>query len=139
MNEDPSPSALSLSDLERQHGIPVDTYCGLSPEEMSRAIVAYHSGPREPGKPIGYWPVGSEEARLGWLRDEFGAAADVERIRLQEQFFGSRVSRALKLDWMLPNDEFDRAVTEGLRQHFPELTEDARRVIAGNYSYSHAK
>jgi hypothetical protein len=56
-----------------------------------------------------------------------------------EQFFGSRVSRTLKLDWMLPNDEFDRAVMDGLRQHFPELTDDARRVIAGNYSYSHAK
>lgn len=40
---------------------------------------------------------------------------------------------------MLPNDEFDRQVMEGIRRHFPELTEDARRVIAGNYSYSHAK
>jgi hypothetical protein len=134
----PAPNP-SFADLERQHGIPADTYCGLSPEDMSRAIVAYHSGPREPGKPIGYWPVGSEETRLGWLREEFGAAADVERIRLLEQFFGGRVSRALKLDWMLPNDEFDRAMTDGLRQHFPELTDDARRVIAGNYSYSHAK
>jgi len=139
MNEQRFLSASSFADLERQHGIPADTYCGLSPEDMSRAIVAYHSGPREPGKPVGYWPVGSEEMRLEWLRAEFGPAADVERIRLQEQFFGGRVSRALKLDWMLPNDEFDRAVTEGLRQHFPELTEDARRVIAGNYSYSHAK
>ena len=137
-DETPAPTP-SASDLERQHGIPADTYCGLSPEDMSRAIVAYHSGPRKPGKPIGYWPVGSEETRLGWLREEFGIAADVERIRLLEQFFGGRVSRALKLDWMLPDDEFDRAVIEGLRQHFPELTEDARRVIAGNYSYSHAK
>lgn len=139
MNEERSPPAPSLADLERQHGIPADTYCGLSPEDMSRAIVAYHSGPREPGTPVGYWPVGSEETRLGWLRAEFGPAADVARIRLQEQFFGSRVSRALKLDWMLPNDEFDRQVMEGLRRHYPELTEDARRVIAGNYSYSHAK
>jgi hypothetical protein len=30
-------------------------------------------------------------------------------------------------------------VGEGLREHFPELTEEARQVIAGNYSYSHAK
>jgi hypothetical protein len=30
-------------------------------------------------------------------------------------------------------------VADGLARHFPELTEDARRVIAGNYSYSHAK
>lgn len=56
-----------------------------------------------------------------------------------KQFFSSRVSRALSLDWMLPNQGFDRAVLEGLRQNFPELTEDARWVIAGNYSYSHAK
>ena len=28
---------------------------------------------------------------------------------------------------------------EGLREHFSELTEEARQVIAGNYSYSHAK
>jgi len=139
MNEERTPSTPSFADLERQHGIPADTYCGLSPDEMSRAIVAYHSGPREPGRPVGYWPVGSKETRLGWLQAEFGSAADVERIRLLEQFFGGRVSRALKLDWMLPNDEFDRQVMEGLERHFPELTEDARRVIAGNYSYSHAK
>lgn len=134
----PSPFP-SVADLERQHGIPADTYCGLTPEDMSRAIVASGSGPRRSGVPIGYMPVGSEETRLGWLREEFGPDADIERIRLQEQFFGSRVSRALNLDWMLPNDAFDRMVMEGLRQHFPELTEDARQVIEGNYSYSHAK
>lgn len=130
---------LSLADLERQHGIPADTYCGLSPADMSRAIVAYHSGPRTPDRSVGYWPVGSDETRLGWLREEFGPDADVERIRLQEQFFGARVSQALAVDWMLDNDEFDRRVAEGLARHFPELTEEARRVIAGNYSYSHAK
>lgn len=129
----------TFADLERQHDIPADKYCGLTPEDMSRAIVAYHSGPRRPDQPVGYWPVGSPETRLGWLREEFGPEADVERIRLVEQFFSSRVSRALSLDWMLPNQEFDRAVLEGLRQNFPELTEDARWVIAGNYSYSHAK
>lgn len=129
----------SLADLERQHGIPSDTYCGLTPLEMSRAIVAWHSGPRKPGVPVGYWPVGSPETRLGWLREEFGAAADVERIRLLEQFFSARVSRALAVDWMLSNDAFDRAVVDGLARHFPELTVDARQVIAGNYSYSHAK
>ena len=31
------------------------------------------------------------------------------------------------------------AVVDGLARHFPELTADARQVIAGNYSYSHAK
>jgi hypothetical protein len=128
-----------FASLERQYGIPPDTYCGLTPEDMSRAIVAYHSGPRRPDEPVGYSPIGSLEARLGWLRDEFGPDADITRIRVQEQFFSSRVSRSLKLDWMLPNDEFDRAVLEGLRRNFPELTEEAQNVIVGNYSYSHAK
>ncbi len=128
-----------LVDLERQHDIPTDTYCGLAPEDMSRAIVAYHAGPRTPGEPVGYMPVGSDETRLGWLRAEFGPDANVERIRLLEQFFAARVSRALKLDWMLPNEAFDREVSEGLLRHFPELSEEARAVVAGNYSYSHAK
>jgi hypothetical protein len=125
--------------LERQYGIPPGKYCGLSPEDMSRAIVAYHSGTRRPDQPVGYNPVGSLETRLSWLRNEFGPDADIERIRLQEQFFSGRVSRALNTNWMLPDQDFDRAVGEGLREHFPELTEEARQVIAGNYSYSHAK
>jgi hypothetical protein len=125
--------------LEQQHGIPPGTYCGLTPDDMSRAIVAYHSGPRRTDHPVGYNPVGSLETRLGWLRNEFGPDADIERIRLQEQFFSGRVSRALNANWMLPDQQFDRAVGEGLREHFPELTEEARQVIAGNYSYSHAK
>lgn len=135
MNE---PRAFAAS-LVQQYGIPPEKYCGLAPEAMSRAIVAYHSGPRRPDQPVGYCPVGSPETRLGWLREEFGSEADVERIRLLEQFFSSRVSRALDLDWMLPNKEFDQAVIAGLLQNFPELTEDALWVIAGNYSYSHAK
>ena len=73
--DDPSPT---FADLERQHGIPADTFCGLTPlAGCGQTAVA--------------------------------------------------------------NDEFDRAVADGLARHFPELTEDARRVIAGNYSYSHAK
>jgi hypothetical protein len=139
MSEDPPISLPSLADLERQHGIPADPYCGLTPAHMSRAIVAYHAGPRRHGEPIGYCPVGSEQTRLGWLRDEFGPEADVDRIRLLEQFFSARVSQALQLDWLLPNDAFDHAVAEGLRRHFPELSAEARRVIAGNYSYSHMK
>jgi hypothetical protein len=128
-----------FASLERQYGIPPDKYCGLTPEDMSRAIVAYHSGPRRPDEPVGYSPIGSQETRLGWLRDEFGPDADIKRIRVQEQFFSSRVSRSLKLDWMLDNLEFDRTVAKDLREHFPELTEEARNVIVGNYSYSHAK
>lgn len=139
MSEDSPTSFPSLADLERQQGIPADKYCGLSPEDMSRAIVAWHSGPRKPGMPVGYWPAGSEETRLGWLREEFGPDADVGRIRVLEQFFSARISRTLTLDWMLPDEDFDQAVAAGLRQHFPELEEDARKVIAGNYSYSHAK
>ena len=129
----------NFADLGQQCDISADKYCGLTAEAMSRAIVAYHSGPRRHDQPVGYCPIGSLETRLGWLREEFGPEADVERIRLQEQFFGSRVSRALNLDWMLSNDEFDRAVHEGLQRDFPELNDEARRVIAGNYSYSHAK
>lgn len=139
MNDDSAASPQSPEDLERQHAILSDKFCGLTPEDMSRAIVAYHSGPAKPGRPIGYMPVGSLETRFEWLRDEFGPDVDIERIRLQEQFFGGRVDQALQLDWMLPNDEFDRRVWEGLALHFPELTEEARTVIAGNYSYSHAK
>ena len=139
MHDEASAHRQSLADLERQHDIPSDKYCGLTPEDMSRLIVAYHAGPRRKGAPVGYMPVGSIETRLGWLRDEFGPDCDIERMRLQEQFFGGRIDQALKLDWMLPNDVFDRHVWEGLAEHFPELTEEARKVIAGNYSYSHAK
>jgi hypothetical protein len=139
MNDEASQSPPAVADLERQHDIPADKFCGLTPEDMSRAIVAFHAGPREPGQPVGYMPVGSTATRLAWLREEFGPDADIERIRLQEQFFGGRVSRTLRLDWMLPNTEFDRQVSDGLARHFPELTVEARRVIAGNYSYSHAK
>ena len=139
MKDTPPTPPRSLTDLERQHGIPSDKYCGLTPLDMSRVIVAYHSGPRRQGEPVGYMPVGSIETRVGWLRDEFGPDVDVERMRLQEQFFGGRVDHTLQLDWMLPNDDFDRLVWEGLARHFPELTEEARKVLAGNYSYSHAK
>lgn len=126
-------------ELERQHGIPPDRFCGLTAETMSRAIVAYDCGPREPGDPIGYHPIGSLETRTGWLRDAFGPEADVESLRLKIQFFMGRVSEALALDWMLDNDAFDRAVADGLARHYPDLSDDARCVIAGNYSYSHAK
>lgn len=130
------PSQPSFEDLERQYGIPAETFCGLSAEEMSRAIVAHDGGPCEPGSPVGYNPIASPQTRLGWLRDAFGPTADVERIRLQLQFFHSRISRTITVDWMLPLDAFERQVADGLRQHFPELGDDARRVITGNYSYS---
>ena len=56
---------------------------------------------------------------------------------MQEQVFSASINRTLDLDWMLPDVDFDRAVAVGLGRHFPELSDDARRVIAGNYSYSH--
>ena len=133
------PKAAARREFEIQHGIPADRFCGLSAADMSRAIVAHDCGPRRPGEAVGYNPIGSTETRLGWLRAEFGPDADVETIRLRMQFFGGRVDEALAPDWMLDNADFDRAVIEGLERHFPDLSADARAVLAGNYSYSHAK
>jgi len=127
------------ADIARRHGIPADTYCGLSAADMSRAVVAHDSGPRRPGEPAGYWPAAAADTRLAWLREEFGPDADIARLQIVLQVFQHRVSRTLAVDWQLPNDEFDRAVAAGLDRHFPGLSADARRVIAGNYSYSHAK
>jgi hypothetical protein len=134
---DEAPSA--RLDLERQYGIPPDRFCGLDADAMSRAIVAHDGGPRRPGEPVGYNPIGSLQTRAGWLRDAFGPEADVEMLRLRVQFFLGRVAETLKADWMLDNAEFDRAVWDGLTFHYPDLSADARAVIAGNYSYSHAK
>jgi hypothetical protein len=95
------------ADLEREHGIPPEKYCGLSPAEMSRVIVACHSAPRRPGKPVAFWPVTLVETQLGRLREEFGPNADADLLRLVKQFFSSRVSAVLQLDWMLDNAAFD--------------------------------
>ena len=135
----PTPPPFDRSALERQYGIPPDRFCGLSAEAMSRAIVAHDGGPATPGRPAGYNPVGAPETRLQWLRDAFGPDADVEMIRQRVQFFGGRVRDAIAVDWSLDDDPFDRAVIDGLDLHFPELSPEARAVIAGNWSYSHAK
>jgi hypothetical protein len=132
-------SEASRRELERRYGIPSDRFCGIDAETMSRALVAHDCGPLRPGEAVGYNPVGSPETRLGWLRQAFGPEADAEQLRLRVQFFRGRISDALSLDWMLPNDEFDRQVFEGLARLYPDLTAEARAVIAGNYSYSHAK
>ena len=94
------PKAAARREFEAQYGIPPDRFCGMTAAEMSRAIVAYDCGPRPPGQPVGYNPIGSPDTRLGWLREEFGPDADVETIRLRVQFFGGRVDAALALDWM---------------------------------------
>ncbi len=133
------PNSTPRLELERQHGIPPDRFCGLTAEVMSRAIVAYDCGPRKPGAPVGYNPIGGLEMRTGWLREAFGPDADVEMLRLRVQFFMGRVRDHVAVDWMLDNQEFDQAVWDGLALHYPDLSADARAVIAGNYSYSHAK
>jgi len=128
-----------IAELERRHGVGPDRYCGLTPAEMSRAVVACHSGPRRPGEPVGYWPAGSAETVEERLREEYGPTADVERLLVMVRFFDHRVAGTLGVDWQLSNEEFDHAVAAGLARHYPELTDDARRAIAGNFSYSHAK
>jgi hypothetical protein len=131
--------AAARREFEARHGIPPDRFCGMTAADMSRAIVAHDGGPRQPGQPVGYDPIGSAETRLGWLREEFGPDADVETIRLRMQFFGGRVAAALGLDWTHDNAAFERAVVEGLERHYPDLSADARAVIGGNYAYSHWK
>ena len=134
------PEFMSLRlELEDRYGIPPDRFCGLDAATMSCAIIAHDCGPLRPGEAVGYNPIGSPETRLGWLRQAFGPDVDVEHLRLCVQFFHGRISEALPLDWMLPNDEFDRQVVEGLARLYPDLTPEARAVIAGNHSYSHAR
>lgn len=127
-----------IAELAKRHRIGPDKYCGLTPAEIGRAVIACHGGVQRPGEPVGFWPSVSEEARAARLREEFGPEADVERLRVVVQFFDARVDDALDLDWRLAADEFGRAVATGLARHYPELNDDARRVIAGNYAYSHA-
>jgi hypothetical protein len=133
------PRAAARLEFEARHGIPPDRFCGLTAADMSRAIVAHDGVPRAPGSAVGYDPIASTATRLDRLREEFGPAADVETIRLRMQFFGGRVSEALELDWMQDNASFDRAVGAGLERLYPDLSADARAVLAGNYSYSHMK
>jgi hypothetical protein len=126
-------------ELERRFGIPPDRFCGLDAATMSRAIIAHDCGPLRPGEAVGYNPIGSTETRLGWLRQAFGRDVNAEHLRLCVQFFHGRISEALPLDWMLPNDDFDRQIVEGLARLYPDLTPEARSVIAGKTSYSHAR
>lgn len=128
-----------LAEWIERYQIGPDRYCGWSPTEISRLVVADHARPAPPGEPVGYWPGVSEEAQAERFRAEFGPGVDVARLRAVLQFFEARVAETLRLDWQLPNDEFDRAVVSGLDQHYPELTALARQLIAAACSYSHAK
>ncbi|MFM7185595.1 MAG: hypothetical protein ACKO4Z_12605 [Planctomycetota bacterium] len=87
-----------IAELEARHRIGPDRYCGLTPEEMSRAVVACHGGPHRPGEPVGFWPGVSEEAKEAALREAFGSDADVERLRVMVQFFDHRLAKALAVD-----------------------------------------
>lgn len=135
----PQPSYPTRDQLEREHGIPPDRFCGLTADEMSRAIVAHDCAPHAPGQPIGYDPIATEEARIDRLREAFGPEADVAAIRQRLRFFLARVSEAVRVDWMLDDASFDRAVWDSLAAHYPDLSSDARNVIVGNYSYSHMR
>jgi len=128
-----------IAELEQRYQIGPGKYCGLAPDEMSRLVIASQGGPRRPGEPVGYWPAGSEETRLDWLRTEYGPTADIGRLRVIAQFFEQRLTQTLQVDWQLPDADFDRAVAAGLARHYPELSDEACRVIAGNHSYSHSR
>ncbi|MFN5950513.1 MAG: hypothetical protein ACK43N_18615, partial [Pirellulaceae bacterium] len=73
------------------------------------------------------------------LHQAFGEQADVERIQVQINFFLAKVRQLIPVDWMLPAFQFAQVIEEGLEKHFPELSVDARNVILGSYTYSHAK
>ena len=96
---------------------------------MSRAIIAYHSGP---GEPVGYRPFGSAETRFGWLCAEFGGDTDVEQIREREQTFSSRLAALLDVDWTLADIDFDRSVAGDraakLGREREELLAKARKI-----------
>jgi hypothetical protein len=58
---------------------------------------------------------------------------------VQINFFLAKVRQLIPVDWMLPAFQFAQVIEEGLEKHFPELSVDARNVILGSYTYSHAK
>jgi hypothetical protein len=71
--------------------------------------------------------------------DEPGTVPSLAELERRRGIPTDAYCGAIAVDWMLPGEEFDRRVAEGLRRHFPALTEEARRVLAGSYSSSHSK
>jgi hypothetical protein len=128
-----------IRELKDKHQIPDERFFGLDAESMSRAIVAMMNGPMEKDRPVGFFPVVSREIHHQWIREAFGSAVNAERIQLQVDFFMGKLSDLIPVDWTLPDDQFAKVVREGLDREFPDLSEDARRVILANYSYSHTK
>lgn len=128
-----------IEELRQKHRIPEERFYGLEGESMSRAIVASMGLGGLDGTPAAYHPLRSPEICRQRLHHAFGEQADVERIQVQVDFFLAKVSQLIPVDWMLPAPQFARVIDEGLEKHFPELTADARNVILGSYTYSHAK
>lgn len=128
-----------IEELRQKHQIPEERFYGLDERSMSLAIVASMGLGGLDGAPVGYDPVRTPETSQQRLHQAFGEQADVERIQVQINFFLAKVRQLIPVDWMLPAFQFAQVIEEGLEKHFPELSADARNVILGSYTYSHAK
>ena len=128
-----------IEELRQKHQIPEVRFYGLDEQSMSLAIVASMGLGGLDGAPVGFDPVRTPEASQQRLHQAFGEQADVERIQVQINFFLAKVRQLIPVDWMLPALQFAQVIEEGLEKHFPELSADARNVILGSYTYSHAK
>ncbi|MFN5770404.1 MAG: hypothetical protein ACK5ZC_10840 [Pirellulaceae bacterium] len=128
-----------IEELRQKHQIPEERFYGLDERSMSLAIVASMGLGGLDGAPVGYDPVRTPETSHQRLHQAFGEQADVERIQVQINFFLAKVRQLIPVDWMLPAFQFAQVIEEGLEKHFPELSVDARNVILGSYTYSHAK
>lgn len=128
-----------IEELRQKHQIPEERFYGLDEQSMSLAIVASMGLGGLDGAPVGYDPVRTPETSQQRLHQAFGEQADVERIQVQINFFLAKVRQLIPVDWMLPAFQFAQVIEEGLEKHFPELSADARNVILGSYTYSHAK
>jgi hypothetical protein len=128
-----------IEELRQKHQIPEERFYGLDEQSMSLAIVASMGLGGLDGAPVGYDPVRTPETSQQRLHQAFGEQADVERIQVQINFFLAKVRQLIPVDWMLPAFQFAQVIEEGLEKHFPELSVDARNVILGSYTYSHAK
>ncbi|MFN9549129.1 MAG: hypothetical protein ACK56Q_02490 [Pirellulaceae bacterium] len=128
-----------IEELRQKHQIPEERFYGLDERSMSLAIVASMGLGGLDGAPVGYDPVRTPETSQQRLHQAFGEQADVERIQVQINFFLAKVRQLIPVDWMLPAFQFAQVIEEGLEKHFSELSVDARNVILGSYTYSHAK
>jgi 7-cyano-7-deazaguanine synthase in queuosine biosynthesis len=128
-----------IEEMRQKYQIPEDRFYGLDGDSMSRAIVASRGIGGLDGTPAAYNPLQSPESSRQRLQEAFGEKAGVERIQVQIDFVLATVSQSIPVDWMLPAPQFVQVVEGGLEEHFPDLSVDARNVILGSYTYSHAK